>query len=77
MGWHQVCYDCLFELKYQFLDFKYDEVLNQYLHTSHLIFKVICSAAGKPMNKIWMILVDFLFAFFVYCIFKKMCNQLT
>lgn len=41
----------------------------QYVEITHLIFKVICSAAGKYINKIWMILGDFLFAFFVYCIF--------
>lgn len=68
MGWHQVCYDCHFELKYQFLDFNNDEALNQFLHTSLLIFK-IGSAAGKSMNTIWMIMGDFPFAFFVYCIF--------
>lgn len=60
MGWHQVCYDCHFELKYKFLDFNNDEALNQFLHTSLLIFK-ICSAAGKSMNKIWMIMGDFSF----------------
>lgn len=69
IGRHQVCYDCHFELKYQFLDFNNDEALNKYLHTSLLIFIIKFSGAGKPMNKLEMILGDFLFAFFVYCIF--------
>lgn len=51
IGWHQVCYDCHFELKYQFLDFNNDEALNQSLQPSLLIFKIICSGAGKHMNK--------------------------
>lgn len=69
IGRHQVCYGCHFELKYQFLDFNNDESLDNYLHTSLLIFIIKFSVAGKPMNKLEMILGDFLLAFFVYCIF--------